>query len=110
MRWVLLLPLLLVLSIDLAMLDAPLIPLGSRHVEADDEEESVPSRATRVRRAVPPVTATPPGHGYAAPLQVRRLPEHIAGAARPSYPPPWIGPIARARLASVGSASPPEDH
>ena len=110
MRWFLLLPLLLVLSLDFATLDAPLIPGGPRSVEADDEEESVPSRSLRVRRTVPSVTAALPAHRYVAPSQARRLPEDIARTARRSDPPPWLGPITQARLASVGSASPPEDH
>jgi len=107
-RW-LLFPFLLVLSLDFATLEAPLVPVGSRHVEADDEEESVPSRTTRVRRAAP-ATAALPGHGSVVPPQVRRLPEHVARTARRSDPPPGLRPFAQARLSSTGSASPPEDH
>jgi len=110
MRWLLLLPFLLILSLDFVTLEAPLVPVGSRHVEADDEEESVPSRTMRVRRETRLVTPVPPGHGSVVPPQVRRLPEHIAGTARRSDPPPWLRPIAQARLSSVGSASSPEDH
>jgi hypothetical protein len=109
MRKLLLLPFLLVLALDFVTLEAPLVPVGSRHVEADDEEESVPSRTTRVRRATP-ATAALPGHGSVVPPQVRRLPEHVARSARWSDPPPWLRPIAQARLSSAGSASPPEDH
>ena len=109
MRKLLLLPFLLVVALDFVTLEAPLVPVGSRHVEADDEEESVPSRTTRVRRAAP-ATAALPGHGSVVPPQVRRLPEHVARTARRSDPPPWLRPIAQARLSSVGSASPPEDH
>ena len=105
----LLLPFLLVLSLDFVTLEAPLVPVGSRHVEADDEEESVPNRPTRVRRAAPAPAALP-GHGSVVPSQVRRLPEHIARAARRGDPPPWLRPITQARLSSAGSASPPEDH
>jgi len=110
MRWVLLLPFLFVLSLDFATLEAPLIPTGSRHVEVDDEEESVPSRATRVRRAAPPLTSALAAHRYVAPSETRRLPDTVTRAARQNDPPPWVGPIAQARLSSVGSASPPEDH
>ncbi len=109
MRKLLLLSFLLVLALDFVTLEAPLVPVGSRHVEADDEEESVPSRTTRVRRAAP-ATAALPGHGSVVPPQVRRLPEHIARTARRNDPPPWLRPITKARLSSVGSASPPEDH
>jgi hypothetical protein len=109
MRKLLLLPFLLVLALDFVTLEAPLAPVGSRHVEADDEEESVPSRTTRVRRAAP-ATAPLPGHGSVVPPQVRRPPEHVARTARRSDPPPWLRPITQARLSSVGPASPPEDH
>ena len=110
MRRLLLLPFLLVLSLDFTTLEAPLVPQGSRHVEADDEEESVPSRLTRVRRATPPVTATLPGHRYVALPQVQRRPDRIGQTIRPNDPPPWTGPIVQGRLASAGPASPPEDH
>jgi hypothetical protein len=110
MRRFLLLPLLLVFALDYATLDAPLVPLGARHVAADDEEESVPSRTLRVRREKPFATATLPAHRHVAPSQVRRLPERVARTIRRNDPPPWLGPTARVRLASVGSASPPEDH
>src|SRR6202008_4810873 len=99
MRWFLLLPVLLVLSLDFATLDAPLAPLGSRHAQADDEEESVPSRTLRVRRVEPSAAATLPAHRRVAPSQVRRLLETAARAFRRNDSPPWIGPIARARLA-----------
>ena len=110
MRRLLLLPFLLVLSLDFATLEAPLVPVGSRHVEADDEEESVPSRPTRVRREARLVTPALPGHGSVVPRQIRRLPEHIGRTARRSDPPPWLRPITPARLSSAGSASSPEDH
>ena len=109
MRTLLLLPFLLVLALDFVTLEAPLAPAGSRHAEADDEEESVPSRTTRVRRAAP-ATAPLPGHGSVVPPQVRRLPEQVTRTARRSDPPPWLTPITQARLSSAGSASPPEDH
>lgn len=102
-----LLPFLLVLSLDFATFEASLVPVGSRHVEADDEEESVPSRVVRVRRAAP-ADATPlPGHGNAAPPRIARLPDRTA---RRSDPPPWSIPIPRAGLSPTGSASPAEDH
>ena len=106
----LLLPFLLVLSLDFTTLEAPLVPQGSRHVEADDEEESVPSRVARVRRATPPVTAALPGHRYVAPTQVHRRPDRISQTIGRNDPTPWIGPIVQARLAPAGSASSPEDH
>ena len=109
MRSFLLLPFLLVLSLDFATLEAPLVPAGSRHVEADDEEESVPSRPLRVRRAAPPMTAAVPGHRYVV-APPARLAEHVARTAWRSDPPPWLRPIIQARLSSTGSASPPEDH
>jgi hypothetical protein len=109
MRRFLLVPFLMMLALDFVTLEAPLVPSGSRQVEADDEEESVPSRTTRVRRAAP-ATAALPGHGSVVPPQVRRLPEHVARTARRSDPPPWLRPVAHARLSSAGSASPPEDH
>ena len=110
MRSVLLLPFLLMLSLDFATLDAPLVPMGSRHLEVDDEEESVPSRPTRVRREARLVIPTVPGHGDIAPTEGRLLSEHIARTARRTDPPPWLGPITQARLSSAGPASPPEDH
>jgi hypothetical protein len=110
MRRLLLLPFLLVLALDFVTLEAPLVPVGSRHVEADDEEESVPSRPTRVRREARLVTPALPGQGSVVPPQAPRLPEHIARTARRSDPPPWLRPITHARLSSAGSASPPEDH
>jgi len=109
MRRLLLLPFLLVLSLDFATLEAPLVPVGSRHVEADDEEESVPSRPLRVRRTAS-ATAVLPAHRDVAPPPDRRLPEQGARATRRNDPPPWLGPIVQARLSSAGSASPPEDH
>ena len=110
MRWFLLLPMLLILSVDFVTLDAPLVPQGSRQVEVDDEEESVPSRTLRVRREKPSKTATLPAHRYVAPPQARRLSENVDRALGRNDPPPWIGPIVQARLSSLGSASPPEDH
>jgi hypothetical protein len=109
MRKLLLFPFLLVLALDFVTLEAPLVPVGSRHVEADDEEESVPSRTTRVRRAAPAI-APLPGHRSVVPPQVPRLSEHAARTVRRSDPPPWLRPITQARLSSAGSASPPEDH
>ena len=110
MRWFLLLPMLLILSLDFATLDAPLVPQGSRQVEVDDEEESVPSRTLRVRRDKPSKTATLPAHRYVAPPQVRRPLTSVSGPAQRNDPPPWVGPITQARFASLGSVSPPEDH
>jgi len=110
MRWFLLLPMLLILSLDFVTLDAPLVPQGSRQVEADDEEESVPSRTLRVRREKPPATATLPAHRYVAPPQARRPLASVSGPAQRSDPPPWVGPITQTRFASLGSVSPPEDH
>ncbi len=110
MRWLRLLPLLLVLSLDFVTLDAPLFQTGPRAVEADDEEESAPSRPLRLRRPASSLTAALPAHRYVVPPRVRRLPQHTARTVRWSDPPPWVRPIAQARFASVGSASPPEDH
>jgi hypothetical protein len=104
-------PLLLILALDFATLEAPLVPTPQqRHVEADDEEESVPIRTLRVRRETPSATAALPAHRYVAPSEARRLPENVARTTRHNDPPPWVGPIAQARLSSAGSASPPEDH
>jgi len=110
MRWLRLLPFLLVLSFDFVTLDAPLFPTGPRAVEADDEEESAPSRPLRLRRPVSSLTAALPAHRYVAPPRGRRLPQDTARTARWNDPPPWAGLIAQARFASVGSASPLEDH
>jgi hypothetical protein len=103
------LPLLLVLALDFTTLQAPLVPTAQqRHVEADDEEESVPSRTLRVRREAPAPTEALPAHRYVAPSAAPRVPDRVTRAARRNAPPPWVGPIAQARLASAGPASPPD--
>jgi hypothetical protein len=113
MRGLLFLPLLLVLALDFATLEAPLVPTAQqRHVEADDEEESVPSRTLRVRRETPSPAEALPAHRYVASLAASPVPDRVARAARRRDPPPWVGRIVQARLSSAGSASasPPEDH
>jgi len=108
MRRFLLLPLFLALSLDFAVLDAPLFPTGPRTAEWDDEEESVPSRVLRLRRTVPPAAEGLPAHRVVAPARTQRRP-----GARPEgrhRPPEWVIPLTQARVSSSGPASPPEDH
>ena len=110
MRWLRLLPLLLVLAFDFVTLDAPLFQPGPRTAQVDDEEESAPGRPVQLRRMVSILTAALPAHRYVVPAPRRRLSEHTARTARWNDPPPWAGPIAQARFTSARSASPPEAH
>ena len=109
MHRLILLPLFLALSLDFATPDALLVVPGARSLQWDDEEESVPSRRQRVRPERHD-TASPAAQPSVVTTRPRRVVERAVSADRRNRPTAWRVPIRQARLSSLSSAAPPEDH
>jgi hypothetical protein len=109
MRRLILLPLFLALSLDFATPDALLVVPGGRSLQWDDEEESVPSRRQRVRPERHD-TAPPGARPSVVLTRPQRVVESVVPADRRNRPTAWLVPIRQARLSSLSSAAPPEDH
>ena len=110
MRRLLLLVLFIVLPVDLAVVDAPLlVQAGGRAAAWDDEEESAPSRRPRPAREAGRIDASPPGPRSVEPDRATRRAERPARAGL-NRAVAWLVPLRQAHLPAAASASPPEDH
>jgi hypothetical protein len=107
MRHLTLLAVLLTLCFDFAVLDPPLLIAGTRAVQWEDEEESVPSRRQRVGAEQCSTPRPEPAPRTGDDDEVRAAALKRVGGLRPSRP---SAPPIRQALAVALAPPPTEDH
>jgi hypothetical protein len=113
MRRFLLLALFVALPLDLAVVDAPLLPnagAGARALDWEDEEQSAPSRRPRPGREQCHADPAPPGQRSAEPDAAERRAQRAARVDGHHRAVAWLVPIRQVYLPASRSAAPPEDH